>query len=207
MKKIIAFFGVFLALFAFLCVPVFAASAFDFPVVLPENNEYYYVIEYPKSGNGSLWVSDIEGCEYVVYCSPEKLVPVHNNSIGRDQLMCVEDGKTSIFVYYFENLSDVKKWLVSNNSITPLYSGSYTQVYVHLDKLVFTNHGDGFKYGSTDFDVSDRFYNPGSIVDKENVAPLFSEIIGLLPILLPVLVGYLAIRKGLSFIIGVLCNG
>lgn len=43
-----------------------------------------------------------------------------------------------------------------------------------------------------------------TVVTSEMVGGVLDELIGLLPILLPVTIGFIGIRKGISFIIGML---
>ena len=198
MKKIMAFFGLFLALFAFLCVPVFASSSFDFPVVLPQNTQYYYVCEVEDNPI----VKDVENCKYVVYCSSDKLISQYDGTQFLESWMNGEDYQMPVYVYGFENIDDVKNWLVSFSSITPIYTETRKNAYI--EKITYTNHGDQLQWGNSYKDVSDKDYNPGSIVDMENLQPLFSEIIGLLPVLLGVLVGFIGIRKAISFLSGVM---
>lgn len=41
-----------------------------------------------------------------------------------------------------------------------------------------------------------------SVVTKEMVGGVFDEIVSLLPVIIPVSVGFIAIRKGLGFLFG-----
>ncbi|MCM1185001.1 MAG: hypothetical protein NC251_13465 [Lachnoclostridium sp.] len=43
-----------------------------------------------------------------------------------------------------------------------------------------------------------------SVVTKEMVGGVFNEIVSLLPVLIPVSVGFIAVRKGLGFLFGTL---
>lgn len=43
-----------------------------------------------------------------------------------------------------------------------------------------------------------------SVVTKEMVSGVFNEIVSLLPVLIPVSVGFIAVRKGLGFLFGTL---
>ena len=44
----------------------------------------------------------------------------------------------------------------------------------------------------------------GSIVTGEMLSGVLSEVTGLLPVVIPVMIGFIAIRKGVSFLQGVL---
>lgn len=41
-------------------------------------------------------------------------------------------------------------------------------------------------------------------VQGSNISGVLDEVIGLLPTVLPVMIGFLAIRKGISFVLGML---
>ncbi len=41
-------------------------------------------------------------------------------------------------------------------------------------------------------------------VSGANISGVLDEVIGLLPVVLPVMIGFLAIRKGISFVLGML---
>lgn len=41
-------------------------------------------------------------------------------------------------------------------------------------------------------------------VQSANIGGVLDEVIGLLPTVLPVMIGFLAIRKGISFVLGML---
>lgn len=43
-----------------------------------------------------------------------------------------------------------------------------------------------------------------SAVTGANISGVLDEVIGLLPTVLPVMIGFIAIRKGISFVIGML---
>ena len=43
-----------------------------------------------------------------------------------------------------------------------------------------------------------------SVVTADMVKGVFDEIIGLLPVIIPAAVGFLGVRKGISFVMGVL---
>ena len=43
-----------------------------------------------------------------------------------------------------------------------------------------------------------------SAVSSANIGGVLDEVIGLLPTVLPVMIGFLAIRKGIAFVLGML---
>ena len=43
-----------------------------------------------------------------------------------------------------------------------------------------------------------------TIVTSEMVSAVFDQILGLLPVIMPVMVGFIGLRKGISFLQGVL---
>ena len=43
-----------------------------------------------------------------------------------------------------------------------------------------------------------------TVVQANDLQGVFTEILGLLPIVIPVLIGFIAIRKGISFLQGIL---
>ena len=43
-----------------------------------------------------------------------------------------------------------------------------------------------------------------SIVTSEMVGGVLDEVVGLLPVILPAAIGFIAIRKGVSFVLGML---
>ena len=43
-----------------------------------------------------------------------------------------------------------------------------------------------------------------TIVTSEMVSGVFDQILGLLPVIMPVMVGFIGLRKGISFVQGVL---
>ena len=44
----------------------------------------------------------------------------------------------------------------------------------------------------------------GAIVTKDMLSGVLSEITGLLPVVVPVMIGFIAVRKGISFLQGVM---
>lgn len=46
----------------------------------------------------------------------------------------------------------------------------------------------------------------GGIVDKAMLSGVLDEIVGLLPVCLPVMISFIALRKGISFIQGILIS-
>lgn len=43
-----------------------------------------------------------------------------------------------------------------------------------------------------------------SVVTSDMVSGVLSEVVGLLPVVIPAMIGFIAIRKGVSFVLGML---